>query len=326
MVGSFAPPNISHKDSPTLRIKFNEWSSFLDLDHFNSSYLIETLSTKGSNSLPFMWTDSKSPLTCKSDIPVTALRQAEAIFNLSQLMFALYHGSISACTFLDLQLNRPPRDIRKHGFAVLDSPAYIQSGASFRQALHTLCWQIAESGGLAVVFSMMQNPVLPIIRQKCLDALTNILCVENIEKIVLERQPWFLEKLVSLIDDGDLQCDMVPAVSVLDRLVVVILSENMKVPYEQLIKLDFISICMRRLHTEAFTCPNIYLHFVKFRTIAMQAVALMCANVESAKWQLKHQEQVFMYSYRSILLWDTDKPPTDPYVAPVGKFLPEYEF
>ena len=34
-------------------------------------------------------------------------------------MFALYHGSVSACTFLDLQHSQPPRDIRKHGFVKL---------------------------------------------------------------------------------------------------------------------------------------------------------------------------------------------------------------
>ena len=44
--------------------------------------------------------------------------------------------------------------------------------------------------------------------------------------MVLRRQPWFLEKLISMVSKGDLQCDMVPAISVLDRLVVVILSEK----------------------------------------------------------------------------------------------------
>uniref|UniRef100_H2XK28 Uncharacterized protein n=3 Tax=Ciona intestinalis TaxID=7719 RepID=H2XK28_CIOIN len=246
MVGSCGHHNtISNKDSPNIRIKFNEWSSFLDLDHFNSSYLIAVLTEKKCSNKPYLWTDSS--VKCESNVSITALRQAEATFNLSQLMFALYHGSISACTFLDLQLNRPPRDIRKHFTLLGTKNCYNLSGTTFREALHTLCWEITESGGLSVIFSMMQNPVLPIIRQKCLDALTNILCVEHIEKIVLERQPWFLEKLVTLIKSGDLQCDMVPAISVLDRLIVVILSENMKLPYEQLIKLDFVTMCIHRL-------------------------------------------------------------------------------
>jgi len=46
-------------------------------------------------------------------------------------------------------------------------------------------------------------------------------------QIILERQPWFLDMLVKMVEQGDLQCDMVPAVSVLDRLVVVILSERL---------------------------------------------------------------------------------------------------
>ena len=32
----------------------------------------------------------------------------------------------------------------------------IQSGSVFRQALHSLCWNIAERGGLPVIFSMMR--------------------------------------------------------------------------------------------------------------------------------------------------------------------------
>jgi len=32
----------------------------------------------------------------------------------------------------------------------------LYSGAVFRQALHALCWDIAESGGIPVIFSMMK--------------------------------------------------------------------------------------------------------------------------------------------------------------------------
>ena len=56
---------------------------------------------------------------------ILARKQAEAIFNLSQLMFALYHGSVTACTFCDLQFNRAPRDIRQSGFCKLSKFKFL---------------------------------------------------------------------------------------------------------------------------------------------------------------------------------------------------------
>ncbi|CAK8697114.1 unnamed protein product [Clavelina lepadiformis] len=287
-----------------------KWFSFADLDNFDSDHLISTLCCQTRDGLPFLWTSSDMENTAQGP-PLIALRQAEAVFNLSQLMFALYHGSVTACTFFDLQYNRPPRDIRKNGFNKLDNCS-IQSGSVFRRALHILCWNITEAGGLLVIFSMMKNPVLPIIRQKCLDALTNVLCVDNIEKIVLRRQPWFLKKLISMVEQGDLQCDMVPAISVLDRLVVVILSEKLENSYQQLMELKFIDMCLNGLQCATFTCAKKYLHFVKFQTIAMQAIALLCADGQSKTWSSELQERVFTYCFRSVLLWNTDQPPTDP--------------
>lgn len=240
-----------------------------------------------------------------------ALKQAEAVFNLSQLMFALYHGSLTACTFCDLQLSRPPRDIRKNGFNKLGTQFSI-SGTAFRKALHDLCWEIAENGGLPVIFSMMKNPLLPIIKQKSLDALTNILCVDSIEKVILEHQPWFLEELISMIKNGELQCDMVPAVSVLDRIVVVILTDRLKGPYEQLLNLKFIESCLKRLTCSKFSSQVMYLHFVKFQTISMQAIALLCADEQSKDWTKELQDSIFMYAYRSVLMWNTDQPPSEP--------------
>ena len=44
---------------------------------------------------------------------------------------------------------------------------------------------IFEAGGLEVIFTMFKNDHMQIIKQKCLDALTNILCVPIIEEFVL---------------------------------------------------------------------------------------------------------------------------------------------
>ena len=85
---------------------------------------------------------------------------------------------------------------------------------------------------------------MKIIKQKCLDALTNILCVPVIEEYVLKvclsngippiklplifkEKSWFLRDLIELIRPGKLaektterlQQDVVPSISVLDRLI-----------------------------------------------------------------------------------------------------------
>jgi len=302
------------RDSSLITLyKFREWYSFLDMDNFNSEHLVSTLINKDPETeLPFLWTRLPNVGHQKcNEVPVIALKQAEAVFNLSQLMFALYHGSLTACTFCDLQLSRPPRDIRKNGFNKLGSQFSI-SGTTFRKALHDLCWEIAENGGLPVIFSMMKNPLLPIIKQKSLDALTNILCVDSIEKVILEHQPWFLEELVSMIKNGELQCDMVPAVSVLDRIVVVILTDRLQGPYDQLLRLKFIQVCLKRLTSSKFSTQVVYLHFVKFQTISMQAIALLCADEQSRGWSKELQDDIFNYAYRSVLMWNTDQPPTEP--------------
>ena len=44
--------------------------------------------------------------SAKGRIVRTMVRQAESVFNLSQLMFALYHGQTTASTFRDLNDNR----------------------------------------------------------------------------------------------------------------------------------------------------------------------------------------------------------------------------
>ncbi|XP_077969630.1 uncharacterized protein LOC120330631 [Styela clava] len=292
--------------------KFNDWYSFLDLDNFDSDHLVENLTTEGNDDRPFLWSNGEFIEKCNNgEICIIALRQAESLFNLSQLMFALYHGSLQACTFLDLQKSRPPRDIRQRGFTKLEN-CNTKSGTTFRRVLHGLCWEIVEQGGLPVIFSMIQNPVLPIIQQKCLDALTNILCVDHIEWLVLSRQSWFLDKLVKMVNEGDLQCDMVPAISVIDRLVVVILAENMNAAYKQLMDSNFISICIDQLQSPKGKNEMSKLHFIKFQTIAMQALALLCQDDRSAKWEKVLQERVFSHAYQCALVWNTEQPPSDP--------------
>ena len=106
-------------------------------------------------------------------------------------MFSLYHGSGHAATFRDLNqqlaLNQHlVMDITRRGFVKLPNDnANRPNGSRFRRALHELCCDIFEAGGQEVIFSMFLNDHMKIIKQKCLDALTNILCVPVIEEYVL---------------------------------------------------------------------------------------------------------------------------------------------
>lgn len=103
----------------------------------------------------------------------------------------------------------------------------------------------------------------------------------------------------------------------------------MKDPYNQLIKKNFVNICLNRLKSPEFTSKSVYLHFVKFQTISMQviifiskvilleakyfqAIALLCADKQSKTWPKSLQDDVFAYAYKSILMWNTNSPPTDP--------------
>ena len=106
-------------------------------------------------------------------------------------MFALYHGSYQAATFRDLNDHSSHgdisnRDITQSGFKKLAEPEKMKSGSAYRRALHDLCCDIFESGGHEVIFSMFTHDHMKIIKQKCLDALTNILCVPVIEEYVLK--------------------------------------------------------------------------------------------------------------------------------------------
>jgi hypothetical protein len=107
-----------------------------------------------------------------------------------------YDIILKTSTFGDLnnpQLNNPEvnpnrvvpvRDISEHGFNKI-ADQEKGSGTACRRALHDLCCDIFEAAGLEVIFSMFKHDHMKIIKQKCLDALTNILCVPVIEEYVL---------------------------------------------------------------------------------------------------------------------------------------------
>merc|ERR1712106_917687 len=263
------------------------------------------------------------------------VRQAESVFNLSQLMFALYHGQSRASTFRDLNapdhriVTDQPQD-RKLIHAGFDKIKGEQSiHHESRRALHELCCEIFESGGLEVIFSMFEFDHMKIIKQKCLDALTNILCVPVIEEFVLMRKSWFLTDIIRLINTGrivnkteveKLRQDVVPSISVLDRLIVVILSNNLEHQYQKVMQEKCIEACLDSLENDLHknfgngrTSPNrpqesalldeYKAHFVKFETIAMQAISLLFHDHRSAAWDVRLGKRVIRHCLRILTRW-----------------------
>lgn len=71
-----------------------------------------------------------------------------------------------------------------------------------------------------------KNPVLPMVRQKCLDLLSNVTTVPDVAYSILQTDTWFLDSLLIMIRDGDMVSDKIPALSVLIRLLKVILTKR----------------------------------------------------------------------------------------------------
>lgn len=74
------------------------------------------------------------------------MRQLEALFNLSQLLFGLSRAETVNYTFRDLQLRKYPHSFKKSGFKQLNIDGRIDFYAIFEQ----LVQNIIEEGGLEV--------------------------------------------------------------------------------------------------------------------------------------------------------------------------------
>jgi len=254
------------------------------------------------------------------------VRQAESLFNLSQLMFALYHGQPQTSTFRDLNLQLGPRsqtkkrDMTKSGFNKITPEEHDRRGGSaYRRALHDLCCDIFESAGLEVIYSIFKNDHMKIIKQKCLDALTNILCVPVIEEYVLKEKSWFLRDLIELIRPGKLaektterlQQDVVPSISVLDRLIVVILSNDLDRQYDIIMDENCIEACLESLENgisrlmKSGSGSNFSFSDdeKKFETIAMQAISLLFHDTRSANWSKQLSKRVINHCLRILFSW-----------------------
>ena len=126
--------------------------------------------------------------------------------------------------------------------------------------------------------------------------------------------------------------------SVLDRLVVVILSNNMEHQYKTVIQEGCIEACLDLLEngtrehnisglqpdnsggtkTGFFNRHNAFLtrqsafeqtkhHFTKFETIAMQAISLLFLDERSRKWPLTLSKRICRHSLRIIYKWSAKR-------------------
>ncbi len=96
----------------------------------------------------------------------------------------------------------------------------------FYEIFEQLVKDIITQGGLEVTLLMYKTPVLPMVRQKCLDLISNVTTVPVVAHKLLMDQPWFLDHLLIMIRDGDLVSDKIPALSVLIRLLKVMLTQR----------------------------------------------------------------------------------------------------
>lgn len=64
------------------------------------------------------------------------------------------------------------------------------------------------------------------VRQKCLDLISNVTTVPDVAFKILRQHIWFLDHLLILVRDGEIVSDKIPALSVLIRLLKVMLTER----------------------------------------------------------------------------------------------------
>lgn len=65
------------------------------------------------------------------------------------------------------------------------------------------------------------------VRQKCLDLISNVATVPDVAFKIMKHQNWFLDHLLIMVRDGDIISDKIPALSVLIRLLKVMLTERL---------------------------------------------------------------------------------------------------
>jgi hypothetical protein len=101
------------------------WCTFPDLDNFDSENLLRALTLREKDSGDSIWdlrmnhhhnAMTRGATLRDNGLSISSLRQLEALFNLSQLLFGLSRAETVNYTFRDLQMGKHPHSFKKSGF------------------------------------------------------------------------------------------------------------------------------------------------------------------------------------------------------------------
>ncbi|UJR35693.1 hypothetical protein I4U23_028442 [Adineta vaga] len=271
------------------------WYSYPDLNTFNSSLLLDTLTIRN-----IKLTKAISPWNIKADDPSTlplteiATRQLEALFNLSQLLFGLARAEQSNYTFRDLQLGQPAQRFSEAGFNKF--PTNTNKPIDFFLIFQLVVNDIVKSGAIDTVFLMYKDPRIRCVKQKCLDLLSNISTIPEVARLILDRYSEFLIQLIQGIRDGHLIEEKIPSLSVLLRLCKVIVDKNLIKSYQYLIDMQLIDIIIDLFDHSEYKYLDSVVYFIKFESLALQCLHIMLQCVEHVDmWSEKAQIRLVNY-------------------------------
>ena len=127
--------------------------------------------------------------------------------------------------------------------------------------------------------------MLPMVRQKCLDLISNVATVPSVACKIMRHHSSFLDHLLIMVRDGDIISDKIPALSVLIRLLKVMLTERMMSSYMKLVDMQYIDCLVDIFENPKFTDSSEYLpFFIKFEFITMQSLTVILGDTEYSKF------------------------------------------
>jgi hypothetical protein len=156
------------------------------------------------------------------------------------------------------------------------SEGRIDFYAIFEKLVH----EIIAEGGLEITLLIYKNPILPMVRQKCLDLVSNLATVPSVASHIMKHQSWFLDHLLIMVRDGDIVSDKIPALSVLIRLLKVMLTDRMEYSYMKLVDMQYIDCIVDIFENSKYNDPNFVPFFIKFEFITMQSLTVILGDTQ----------------------------------------------
>ncbi|CAF0874386.1 unnamed protein product [Didymodactylos carnosus] len=246
------------------------WFSYPELNLFDSDVLIDALTLRNVKDKLSPWSPT---IDNRLSVPITdtASRQLEALFNLSQLLFGLSRAELSNYTFRDLQLGHSPKAFRQTGFKKFSKDDVID----FYQCFQDVVYDAVEAGAVDIVFLMYKDPRLRLVKQKCLDFLSNITTPCDIARSLLQEQTWFLDQLMIGIRDGQLIEEKIPSLSVIIRLCKIIVEQNLIQYYSHLIDMQYIDILIDLFENLEYKTSAYLPYFIKMESLCLQCLTIL---------------------------------------------------